>query len=132
MLKKIKSTVAIGLLTTTLIFPVGAQAFEVQFLNNSAERFFTQEDWDLAVDAAKEAIKAPEHKVVEWRNPKTNNHGDMSARSIGTLEGRPCRALSMVSWARGRTNSSSYILCEQEDGTWRIPGSGAAILDDEN
>ena len=116
----LKAGAAVSLLLSTM----AANAVDVQWLRFSPARFFNDKDWELASQTADKVLgEMPDGEVVSWNNPDNGHHGEMSARSIDDLDGHPCRMLQIVNHAAGRSGSSSFRFCRQDDGSWKVPPS---------
>jgi surface antigen len=81
----------------------------------------TQEDIELLMGAVNAALEAsPDQTTTQWKNPKTQAHGDITP--VGSFEksGRQCRKLEVANTARGRSNRVVVSFCRQADGQWKV------------
>ena len=102
-----------------------AVAVNLRWLEDSAVRSFSDEDWRLARGAADEALQnRSDGEAVEWHNPKTGNSG--RAVSLRSLEraGNPCRELAVENRAKGMAGRSVFLFCRQPSGEWKIVPAG--------
>lgn len=91
----------------------------LRWLEYSPVRFFTDKDWELAKDAAREALNNREDgQVVEWNNPDSNNHGSLTPNATRTKDGRTCRDLVIKNYANNLEGGATYEFCQKPDGKW--------------
>ena len=108
---------AAGLLLSVLAGT--ATASNLRWLDNSPARHFTDDDWELASDAARRALnEAADGETVSWENPRTGASGTLSPLSTLSRDGATCRRLQTSSSARGTTGGSVFEFCQRPDGTW--------------
>lgn len=98
-----------------------AQAINLQFMDNSPVRFFSEKDWEMATAASDQALADPaDGNKVSWENPDTGNSGSSTAAQTQERDGKTCRELSIENQARGLTNDSAFLFCKQPDGEWKM------------
>lgn len=100
-----------------------AHAANLRWLNYSPVRFFTDQDWDIATAAGRQALNDTEDGVtVEWKNPASSHYGSLTPLSTATKDGMTCRQLKIVNHANNLDGSSVYEFCKKPDGTWGAVG----------
>ena len=72
--------------------------------------------------AQAEALQAPLHEPVRWRNPKTRTRGVVvPTRDFVSDEGDYCREYTTQIQVAGKKKQQGYgKACRQQDGAWRI------------
>ena len=74
-----------------------------------------------ANEAINRAHDAPLGETITWNNPKSQNHGAVTAVRDGTSSsGSYCREFQQSITVGGRTEQGYGIACRQPDGAWRI------------
>jgi surface antigen len=115
-----------GLATAGLCFVLvgSAVATDLRWLNYSPVRFFTDQDWELALAAGRTALGEAEDGVtIEWRNPNSGNHGSLTPLSTAEKNGTQCRDLRIVNHANRTNGSAVYEFCLQPNGNWAAIGA---------
>ena len=114
------------IVAVVLLFVHGAAvAVNLRWLENSAVRYFSDEDWRLANGAADEALESrSDGEAVEWHNPKTGNSGRAVALRSLERAGNPCRELAVENRAKGMAGRSVFLFCQQPAGEWKIVPAG--------
>lgn len=99
-----------------------AQSGNFRWLDSSAVRYFTDQDWELFSETAQKALDAgKDGQRFEWHNAKSKSSGSMVPGAADTaFDGKECRRLEIDSQARGVTGKSTNTLCRQPDGDWKI------------
>ena len=117
-MKKIAAnTLLVAAMGWCLIQP--AVANELRWLNYSPVRYFTDQDWEMAKSAARQALNdAKDGETVEWKNPKSQNYGSLTPLSSTNKKGTTCRELKIVNHANHLDGSSVYEFCQKPDGKW--------------
>jgi surface antigen len=96
---------------------------ELRWLNYSPVRFFTDKDWDLAKNAAREALNnTKDGQTVEWQNPASDNRGSLTPVSTTIKDGRTCRDLAIKNYANKLEGGGTYEFCQKPDGKWGATG----------
>lgn len=98
-----------------------AAAFDLQWLNQSPARYFTDEDWKLSGEAADKALDtAKDGETVSWKNPTSGANGTYTPTSTTTEQGMTCREVKIVNHA-GNVDASSFMKsCQKPDGKWAL------------
>jgi surface antigen len=97
-------------------------SYEFNFLNDSPAAYFTEQDWTLYRNAAKNALNnAKDGSKVTWTNPSSGNGGYALPLKTYRQDGVTCRKLTMYSYAKQRKDSATYDVCKYSTG-WKIPG----------
>ena len=74
-----------------------------------------------ANQAIRTAHRAELGETIRWNNPRTGNHGTVTALRDGTSSsGQYCREYRQTITIDGRRAVGIGIACRQPDGTWRI------------
>lgn len=111
------TTVALG------IFAQPAVALDLLWLNQSPARHFTDEDWELAKDAADKALNAAKDgETVSWQSPTSDTKGSFTPLSTSTRQGATCRQVKTTNHARNLDGGSVINFCQQPDGEWALVG----------
>lgn len=94
-------------------------ATNLQWLNYSPVRFFTDQDWQLAKAAARNALdNAKDGETVEWKNAKSGNFGSLTPIATESKDGTTCRMLKIANHARDLDGTSVYEFCQRSGGRW--------------
>jgi surface antigen len=112
----------IALLTAALAAVPAAQAFNLQFLQDSPDAYFTDPDWERERQAARSAVEAKaDGESVAWENKATGNSGAITPlRSFAGKSGERCREARIARRAKKASGEAIYQFCQQPDGSWRI------------
>lgn len=111
-----------GIVAVLLLFAQSVgEAVNLRWLEYSAVRYFSDEDWELARGAADDALQnRPDGEPVEWHNPKTGHSGrSVPLRSLDR-DGKPCRELAVENRAGGMSGRSVFLFCLQPSDEWKI------------
>jgi surface antigen len=112
------------LLITTVCCSLVSPAFAVsdlRWLKDAPARYFTDEDWNLAKAAVESALtNAEDGETVEWKNPDSGHHGNITPVATRTTDGRTCRDLLIRNYANSREGGGTYEYCQQPAGTWGL------------
>jgi len=98
-----------------------AYGANLQFLEYSPARNFTEQDWEMLKTAADEALN--ERKTGEsvfWSNPDSGNSGSLVITGVFEKEGAKCKTLQINSQARGTEGQATHPFCQQPDQTWKV------------
>jgi len=110
-------------LLALLLATVGpAQSGNFRWLDSSAVRYFTDQDWDLFTETADKALnEGKDGQRFEWNNPKSKSSGSMMPGAADTVfDDKDCRRLEIESQAKDVSGKSTHTLCRQPDGDWKI------------
>jgi surface antigen len=91
----------------------------------SAEIGRSLEDSDrpIALQAEYEALEyARAGEPVRWRNPATDNHGEVVVGATYQVNSLDCREYTHNVFIGGRTRVARGTACRRPDGVWRIVG----------
>jgi surface antigen len=103
------------------LFIQPAFALDLLWLNQSPSRFFTDDDWDLAQEAATKALDtAKDGETVSWKSPTSDTNGSFTPLSTTTRDGATCRRVKTANHARNLDGGSVMNFCQQPDGEWRL------------
>jgi surface antigen len=87
--------------------------------NTPAERF-DEEDLRIFVATSDKALdEAPVGQTLNWENPKTQHHGNITVLKSYESKGRPCKDLRVRNEADGRKGDNQLSWCKV-DGKWRL------------
>ena len=108
-----------------LLSTQSASAYNLRWLNYSPVRFFTDQDWELATQAGRQALnETADGGTVPWENKSTGASGTLSPLSTSSREGAKCRTMRISNSANGLTGSAVYEFCQRPDGTWGVVEGG--------
>lgn len=102
-----------------LVQPAGA--FDLQWLNQSPARYFTDEDWKLSQEAADKALDTTKDgETLSWKNPASGANGTYTPISTTTEQGMTCREVKIFNHA-GTVDATSFMKsCQKPDGKWAL------------
>ncbi len=104
-----------------LLLSLPASAVNWNFLKFSAVNQFTDQDWELLRQAGREALSNGADGDTEgWNNPETGAYGTIQPLNTKQSRGMTCRRTEIYNNAGGRSGTSRFNFCKQEDGTWRV------------
>jgi surface antigen len=107
-----------GLLVCLIALP--ASAVNMRWLQYSPTSYFTDEDWRLAREAAKEALnETPIGTTVSWENKESGASGSSTPVKAVEKDGMPCRYLKIMNSANETSGESVQYFCQQKDGKWK-------------
>lgn len=107
------------LLSAAVILPV--EGANLQWLDHSPARFFTDADWEILSAKSDEALnKGEDGQEFSWSNPESGSSGSFVPGPTEDRGGLSCRLLTIVTQARTASNTSQFTFCRQENGEWRI------------
>ena len=88
---------------------------------NEVGRSLDRSDRLAMASAERKAARAPIGETVKWRNPKSGNHGRVTATREGrSNKGRYCREFQQVVVIGGKEEKAYGTACRQPDGSWEI------------
>lgn len=117
-MKKTK-ILALAALASITMFSQALSASQLRWLNYSPVRYFTDQDWEIAKNAARDALNEGEDGVtVNWNNPDSKNYGSLTPLSTSQKNGRTCRELKIENHANNMDGSAVYEFCQKPDGKW--------------
>jgi hypothetical protein len=97
-------------------------AYEFNFLKDAPASYFTDQDWQMYKNTAKNALNNQrDGSKVSWKNPKSGNGGHFQLIKTSVKNGLTCRQLKVFTYARKRTDVANYEVCKYSSG-WKIPG----------
>jgi len=112
---------ALLVLGMALSATVAAQGL-ASLMKGTAAELFEQQDTDLLLEAARQALVGPaDGPPVAWSNPATNHRGDVAVAKRFESRGRPCKELRFRNEAGNRKGEGSVNACHI-DGRWRLLG----------
>jgi len=83
-----------------------------------------EDDKAVLDEAVRQAAESPTDGRIEWRNPKSGNHGDV--RPVGDLRvtdyGDRCRDIESKIQVEDAVRMEMRTVCQQPDGSWRVVG----------
>lgn len=89
------------------------------WLNNSAVRAFTDEDWTLTMANIRDTLdNAADGETRRWLNPASKAGGTATPLRTDAVDGVHCRILRTEQSAGGASGSSVQRFCQGEDGSW--------------
>jgi len=94
--------------------PIGAG------LKGSPFERFTDADFELFLDATRQAGQGLLGELKEWSNAKSGAHGTVKAVRDYKRDDADCRELRGQNSARGRTEPFHLAICKAADGKWRL------------
>lgn len=107
------------ILWMTFSQPAGSANFG--FLYDTPAQYFTADDWKALEVAADKALNhLPNGKKLDWKNPRTGNHGSLMPLNTIKQHGTLCRDLQITNYARHRTDQYVFKFCQFKSG-WKIP-----------
>jgi surface antigen len=94
---------------------------EMRWLRDEPARHFTDRDWEILQQQTQEVLSsATDGETVEWTNPDSGAHGEMTPQSAAAYQGMPCRSMKMVNHAGNVSAESTFDYCQRPDGTWGL------------
>lgn len=115
----LRPTIALCILLGGICQP--AQALELRWLQYSPVRYFTDKDWDMMKEAARQMLDSgKDGDSATWKNPESGNQGSLKALSTIETGGATCREAEITNQAKKRSGTSRFTFCRQADGTWKI------------
>jgi surface antigen len=119
-MKNMLAIVSVWLLTCAISLPAAATGLNMRWLQYSPVSYFTDEDWRLAREAAREALnEAALGKIVSWENPESGASGSSTPLKALEKDGMLCRYLKIFNSANDTSGESIQFFCQQKDGTWK-------------
>jgi surface antigen len=107
--------VGVGLLLSSAVL-----AMNWGFLRHAPVSHFTEKDWDLMKEAAREALaNAPDGETVGWSNSDSGAFGTVQPLNSYEAQGMTCRRTEVYNNAGGTSGTGRFDFCQQDDGTWR-------------
>lgn len=108
---------ALCLLTTLLSTSIG-QAFNFQWLDDSAIADFSEQDWDIFGQTLENLLEnGQDGSVTEWRNEISGNSGSME---ISPSETSSCRLLQITNRSATKLGTNQFQFCKQPNGEWKL------------
>ncbi len=96
-----------------------AQGFNLGFLQDSPASYLKDEDIEMFLDAAQQALASERDGVdIWWDNPKTGNNGSVTPIRSFQQDGRPCKRLRVATFAGERSGTSEFTFCQAAEGGW--------------
>ncbi|QYZ64875.1 MAG: hypothetical protein OI74_11965 [Gammaproteobacteria bacterium (ex Lamellibrachia satsuma)] len=115
----LRPTITLCILLGSICQP--AQALELRWLQYSPVRYFTDKDWDMMKETARELFNSgKDGDSAAWENPESGNQGSLKALSTMEKGGTTCREAEITNQAGKRSGTSRFTFCRQADGTWKI------------
>lgn len=119
-MKNILAILSVGLLMCVITLPAAASGLNMRWLQYSPTSYFTDEDWRLAREAAKEALnETPIGTTVSWENKVSGASGSSTPVKAVENDGMPCRYLKIMNSANETSGESVQYFCQQKDGKWK-------------
>jgi len=81
---------------------------------------FTDADYEMFRDNARQVADGPLGEVKAWSNAKSGAHGTAKAVRDYQRDAAACRELRGENYARGRTEAFRLAICKEADGKWRL------------
>ncbi|MGV6825540.1 MAG: RT0821/Lpp0805 family surface protein [bacterium] len=103
-----------------LIVVSPAQAVNWGWLQDAPVQSFTDQDWELFRQTARNAVDTlPDGESSSWENPDSRNGGSVTV--LKTLEetDQHCRMIEIINRTNGNTGTSRSTVCRQADGSWK-------------
>jgi len=108
------------------LFVQPAVALDLLWLSQSPSRHFTNEDWDLAKEAAAKALNtAKDGETVSWKNPNSETNGSFTPLSTTTRQDMTCREVRTTNHARNLDGGAVVNFCQKPDGDWALVSNNA-------
>lgn len=107
------------LILSSISFP--AVSGNWSWLDNSPIEAFTDSDWAMLKQTAREALdNGKDGETALWVNHDTGFSGSITPLNTFDNNGLPCRKTKFFNSADSMTGSSTFRLCKQDDGKWKI------------
>lgn len=91
------------------------------FLANAPISYFTDDDVDLALATASDALNnAADRESRSWVNPENGNTGTYTPLASARKGEKDCRSLQVEHSAPKVSASSRFLVCKQADGSWNL------------
>jgi hypothetical protein len=108
-----------------------AGAYNLRFLKHSPVRHFTEQDWEMANAATRQALReSKDGETVAWENPESQSSGTITPLETKSQNGATCRILKIENRAKGLSASSTYPFCQKPDGSWALQAGDTTRPDD--
>lgn len=104
---------------TTL--PLAAHASNMRFLEFSPSAFFTEKDWELLRETAKNLLN--DHKDGEsmsWKNAENGHNGKLTLLKTFKEFGTTCRSMEVFSDATEVRATRVVNMCKNKEGRWKV------------
>ena len=90
---------------------------------------FTDRDQAIFRKTLDDALdKGADGATLKWSNPESKAYGEVKPLKTFERGGSPCRTVTIVNHAKGRSASNPFTFCKAE-GTWKLvpanPAKGA-------
>ena len=96
----------------------------IKLLSKTPAEKFEEEDLQMFLTAARDALNAEGTKPVEWSNPKNGTGGSVVVVGDSTRNGLSCRRIRFANYAPGYPNppktSTTWTACKTADGRWKL------------
>ena len=117
-----KKLIFLALTASVLVASQSLMAFQLRWLNFSPVSYFTDKDWEIAKETARNALdNTADGETVSWDNPDSKNRGSMTPVSTSNVDGKSCRAMKIENHSRnGMSGSGVYDFCKDAENKWRI------------
>lgn len=100
---------------------IAAGVFLGAIIGNEIGKTMDEVDRQKAADAQVAAQNARVGDTVQWNNPDTGNHGDVTVLRDGyDQNGRYCREFHHKIYIGSELKEGVGVACENPDGTWQI------------
>ena len=112
---------ALILAAAAVTLSLTGHASNLRFMEFSPSAFFTDKDWELLREAARDALNNhADGETRTWKNPNNGHHG--SIRMIRTFEdfGTDCRQVKVSNEAGNVSATRLVDLCRNKEGRWKI------------
>lgn len=108
------------LVASITVFSQFTYAANLRFLEYSPARYFSDKDWEIGKNKAREALDKGENGVtISWENPDSKNSGKYTPTDTATVDGKTCRSLRIEHRAyNGLQGNVVYQFCKKPDGKW--------------
>lgn len=109
------------LLTSIFLFNSSVAWSSWDWITETAIGQFTPEDIEILKETGREVLNSQaDDTVVHWSNPETGNSGSIKVKDSQEIDGQNCRAALLKNRTESMEGHVRYLLCQQEDGTWKI------------
>lgn len=104
-----------------MLASVNAEGFNLSFLQDAPVSHLNDEDIDLLLQAADEALEGGEDGTdTWWENPRTGSNGSVTPVRSFEHNGLACRLARIATFAGGRSGTSELRFCKTAEGKWVV------------
>lgn len=105
----------------SLCFQCNVSASGLNWLDDSAIRYFTDDDMELMISTMRISLNNSDDGVtLDWKNPATGSSGSVTPVATAIKNDMICRKTKFINNAEGREGNSTFVFCKYPDNKWKI------------